>query len=660
MNSFSISKRIAIGFSLVLLILIGLAIGSVVQMLRVGSQVTTVSLYITPLGGAATKMLQHMDEYRLDANIYGVTGTDEALKGTREALLATKASLAAVQEAVGKHSSTAKGKELVATLVKNLSAFEPIFEKTVAQQSLKKAAVANFDRTAQEIVSGTDLLLKEMFAASQREIGEGNFAETPARLDRIQKVLQAQAEFKTAWLAAQQSNAATEAQPFRGRFEELQSMPQKLAAIRATQINRAPIERMLQVEKNLASFLESGKGFLQAIETLGEINKERLTLGEAISQETVALISFAEETTTLANKNVLAELTRSHQFQIVGSLVAVVIGLLVAWLIGRGIVKVLVKTTADLSEGAEQVAAASGAISCASHSLAEGATEQAASLEQTSSSLEEMASITQSNAENSLFAQNLVQEARQASESCSADMGGMNAAMLDIKASSDNISKIIRTIDEIAFQTNILALNAAVEAARAGEAGLGFAVVADEVRNLASRSAQAAKETAEKIEQSIAKSMAGVEYTNKVTTGLTGITDKVRQVDDIFSEIAEASKEQSNGISEINRAIAQMSTVTQNNAAAAEESASASEELRAQASSLQDFIAGLEHLVKGSKAASAPKEEMRFEGGSPSPSSSRPSQPAQREVKDSHALFRAERLSLRGGSQEDDQDFVDI
>src|SRR5258708_25224821 len=158
----------------------------------------------------------------------------------------------------------------------------------------------------------------------------------------------------------------------------------------------------------------------------------------------------------------------------------------------------------------------------------------------------------------------------------------MVAAMNDINTSSDKVSKIIKVIDEIAFQTNILALNAAVEAARAGEAGLGFAVVADEVRNLAQRSAQAARETAEKIEDSIRKSEHGVELNAKVGLSLHEIVDKARKVDTLVAEIAQACKEQTQGISQINLAVTQMDKVTQTNAASAEESASASNELAAQ------------------------------------------------------------------------------
>jgi methyl-accepting chemotaxis protein len=221
--------------------------------------------------------------------------------------------------------------------------------------------------------------------------------------------------------------------------------------------------------------------------------------------------------------------------------------------------------------------------------------------------------MTKRNAENALSAKDLSAETRSAAETGSANMQEMNSAMADIQSSSGNISKIIKTIDEIAFQTNILALNAAVEAARAGQAGAGFAVVADEVRNLAQRSAQAAKETAEKIEDSIAKSANGVAISGKVTESLAQIVSKARQVDELVAEIATASREQSQGLEQVNTAVTQMDKVTQTNAATAEESASASEELSAQAATLREIVAELQKLVTGSGSVAAQSSITRRE-----------------------------------------------
>jgi methyl-accepting chemotaxis protein len=250
-----------------------------------------------------------------------------------------------------------------------------------------------------------------------------------------------------------------------------------------------------------------------------------------------------------------------------------------------------------LGEVSHSLIGSASAISDSSRTLAEGSSKQAASIEETSASLEEMSSVTKRNAENAQKANELSRDARSSAEKGAEDMHAMSAAMQDIKNSSDDIAKIIRTIDEIAFQTNILALNAAVEAARAGEAGMGFAVVADEVRNLAQRSAQAAKETAAKIEGAITNTARGVTISGKVSETLNDIVVKAREMNELATEVAGASREQTQGIVQINTAVGEVDKVVQDNAACAEESAAVVRELNAQTVTMKSSVAELMRLV---------------------------------------------------------------
>ena len=243
-----------------------------------------------------------------------------------------------------------------------------------------------------------------------------------------------------------------------------------------------------------------------------------------------------------------------------------------------------VRTTVDeVTRGAMQVSDASTALS-------QGATEQAASLEEITSSMAEIGSQTRLNAENANQANSLTLEAREAAEKGNNEMGQLNDSMTEINESSKNISKIIKVIDEIAFQTNLLALNAAVEAARAGRHGKGFAVVAEEVRNLAARSATAAKETAELIENSMKTVERGSSLAVKTGEALEEIKNSSVKVADIVGEITTSSNEQAQGIAQINEGLTQIDKVTQTNTASAEESASASEELSGQANQLRELI----------------------------------------------------------------------
>ncbi|MFA6243089.1 MAG: methyl-accepting chemotaxis protein, partial [Candidatus Hydrogenedentales bacterium] len=295
---------------------------------------------------------------------------------------------------------------------------------------------------------------------------------------------------------------------------------------------------------------------------------------------------------------------RSRTVMLISLAAGVVLAIVLAVSVTRAVTKPINAIVGSLTTGAEQVASASGQVAQSSQQMAQGASEQASSLEQTSASLEQMASMTRQNADATDKALKMTQDARGGAERGREASSRMVVAIQQIKTSSDQTAKILKTIDEIAFQTNLLALNAAVEAARAGEAGKGFAVVAEEVRNLAQRCAEAARNTAALVEESQKNADGGVAVSSEVTGILEHIASQVQKAEQLIREVAAASNEQAQGIDQINLAVAQMDKVTQMNAANSEQTAAASEELSAQAENLHDVIGELVVVVEGERESS--------------------------------------------------------
>ena len=285
----------------------------------------------------------------------------------------------------------------------------------------------------------------------------------------------------------------------------------------------------------------------------------------------------------------------------------VILGLVLATGITRSLARALTQISAALESGAARTAAASTQLESVSQTVATGCSEQGASVAETGAALEQMSAMTRTTAENASRAKEFATQARVAAETGARTMTEMDTAMEAIATSSGEVAKIVKQIDEIAFQTNILALNAAVEAARAGEAGAGFAVVADEVRLLAQRSAAAAKETANRIEAAIENSRQGAASCTRVGRSLDEIADRIKAADQLVAEIATAAREQSQGIRQISTAMTQLDQVTQENATRADEGARAAADLSDQAEAVEGVVENLRSLITRARHATSPR-----------------------------------------------------
>jgi hypothetical protein len=290
----------------------------------------------------------------------------------------------------------------------------------------------------------------------------------------------------------------------------------------------------------------------------------------------------------------------------------VVAAVVVVVMIRRAVIGMLRNAIGTLRTGAQQIASAAGQVASSAQSLSMGSNEQAASLEETSASLEQMATMTRASAKHAQEAAVLVSEVHGLVDDSNKALSEMVVSMESIQESSNKVARIIKTIEEIAFQTNILALNAAVEAARAGAAGMGFAVVADEVRTLAQRSAQAAQDTASLIEASIASTSQGQSRVKRVVASVSAITSSVDKVKGLVDEVSSSTKEQAEGIDQVAEAVSRIEKVTQQTAATAEESAAASEELNAQAETAMAEVERVEVIIGGAGKQGAASMSMQM------------------------------------------------
>jgi methyl-accepting chemotaxis protein len=381
----------------------------------------------------------------------------------------------------------------------------------------------------------------------------------------------------------------TETTAIAASFDQLgtDGTPLKTAFAKETEAGARSLEFLLAGE--------NARAFENLIEQVNPAHDAFLAALKTYNDACTARLAAAE---TESAARLAARLKIVSSLSALGLLVSVALG----WIFRRRVTLRLSEVAAGIAGATELVAGHARRASEMSETLSRDACTQAASLEETSASLNEIGSLSKSNHEQSKTAATLATETRSAAEEGAREISALQTALGDIESSSNAVGKIIKGIDEIAFQTNILALNAAVEAARAGEAGAGFAVVADEVRALAQRAAAASRETADRISESIERSRRGTTLGNRVAQCLETIASRVAQVDDITGQIAAALNEQDQGVHQIGQAITQIDTLTQSSAANAEQGAASAVELQSQSETLRHSVRMLE-VIAGSQAA---------------------------------------------------------
>lgn len=631
MKNLTIGKRVVLGFAVMLLLLAVLALVAIWEIGEMDARVQDLTEEAIPelqlggdIRGQVLSVGYFMEAYSLNNDISWWNRAQPPLEATAASLDELGALIEAQQ--------LQQLRPLHGALVTNLANYRAAIVASREAGEAVNRARAQGTQAGERFLSYIGQYVDAQNAAMQRQIREEDTtAELEIRRDRMVRgaSLRAagQAVFVRFWQAEATLNV-TELQSIAADFQALQATVTRLLADTRQTVNR---DQLNQVARSLQEAVTAVDAMVATRARAAQVARDRLVAYNGLLDSATELAQNAQASAVRIGDAASATTAEARILLLSLSLIGIIVGILFAAFITRSIVRPLLAAINHLSGAADETSSAATQVASASQSLAEGASEQAASLEETSSSMEEMTSMIARNAEVAKLTNKNAKEAsakaaqgvqamgqlRGQVDAVSASAKEMEAAMNAIKQSSDSISKIIKTIDEIAFQTNILALNAAVEAARAGEAGAGFAVVADEVRSLARRAADAARETAGMIEDSMQRSEKGVQVNQVVGKNLGEVLQRAYDVEEVLSAIAggvsevntamdeleSASSEQQDGIQQINTAVSQVNEVTQQNAANAEEAASASEQMNAQAVTLLEIVDTLNAMVRGASVA---------------------------------------------------------
>ncbi len=614
-TNLKLAGKISLGFGSLIGIAIILGCLAIWNMNAVRGDSNKLAKEYVPEVTVAVELRGAVNRLMYEMRGYGFTENEAYLEKAQKEVQAVNGAIEKAAELEKKSKYLKKLKGQLETATKAKDAYVSLIEKTDAltddlaqnRENLDKAAAVYMTNCADFLTGQNQKMTRE---ANAGRTG-GAIRERLAKITLVNDIIDVGNETRiAAWRSQAERDPAVIEQAV-VNFDKLSTL---FANLRKITHDDEDIRRIEKTEQAAAHYKQAMLNLLANWKELQQTGKEREVAANSLIDASITTAEAGLDNTQSIADNAMNSLGAASLVMIIGLVVALVVGVALAYFITISITRPINRIIEGLSGGSEQVASASEQLSSSSQSMSEGASEQASSLEEVSSSLEEMASMTKQNADNAKQANGMSTEASDAAQQGQEAMRRMAEAVNKIKSSSDETAKIIKTIDEIAMQTNLLALNAAVEAARAGEAGRGFAVVAEEVRNLAQRSAEAAKNTADLIEGSQQNAENGVSVSGEVANILEQVIGSVQKVAQLIAEVSAASGEQSQGIDQVNTAVAQMDQVTQQNAANAEESASASEELSSQAQNLNAMVAELVGLVGGSGSRNSSGNGVRVHG----------------------------------------------
>lgn len=600
MRKLTVGSQLIIGFSVVLFLGLAFGLVQIWRMNRVLRESSELANFHMPMlrEAAATESSLRDAGYHLVGFSYN---RDEAwLEEAREQIAFADQAANRLAEVIAAQSA---GNAVLSDSLSKLRANQDTFKRLVARQAEIAAEVRTSQETAEQaavdFATSVQSYRNAQVEALGQQIKKGDTAEElTIRLDRIKATdtvwldySHLRVSFLRYQLTADRA-LATETAALAGRVAD---GVEEILKVTRQEKNR----QLLTVAKASATHLRDitlryGELFAED----AKLQADRYKSYETVLSLANGLGDSAEDDASQTASRTAETMRWNVMLTYIGVGLSVLLGTFLAWYIVRGLTRVLRTLIEQLHNGADQTTNAAGQVSKASQALAAGASEQAASLEETSASLEELSSMTQQNTESANQANQTIQASAQRVREATEAMRAMSDAIVRIQTSTDETGKILKTVDEIAFQTNILALNAAVEAARAGDAGAGFAVVAEEVRALAQRSADAARQTNTLLATSQENAGAGVKASGKLDELMRQILADSEKVVGQVGHMATVTREQNQGVDQINKAVMEMDRVTQTNASSAEETAAAAEELNAQAEELRSAVEALRALIE--------------------------------------------------------------